>query len=872
MKMPKILMSMFFFAVLLAGFAAADAQITYQFFDTSNQPVDGVTVQIYLCKDASCSSVEKLAQGTSADSGAANDFEVTYPKALMSQYGYAIYFFKDGYLPIEGTADWHGTGSTTLQKYFQKGSKCHAAISEFAVANKVEKNIPLVVSIAAQADANTYSAFGAAGIPPLYHPPEFKDLYSAATDVKFNVYDANNNQVIAEQSKSLNLFMDTAEHVSFEWTPAAAGFYKVVAKTTITDTQCDSTKYDEFAQKQTEVLADRPASMCYTLLNNLSVSKKYPVVGDNVDISVAKISNFADGSGVLSPVATNAKITVTNSSGSKVVETSWDPATSASANSNAVDAKIIAATWTPGSAGIYTITITASGSDAKCSGANKQETISQSITVKTKESEKSNVFFTIADMDVPNVFVSNAAISMGGKTATTDAGGKAAMTAMDAGTYTYTAKNKYYYDSTGTVVVGATDVHKAFTMMPKKYTLTVKVVDQNDNAVEKATVTANSVDTDAFYNSQDTNANGNAVFSKIHAGMFTVTAVKGNAMNAVSVDLDADKSVTIKLAGATNETTSTTLVITSISGTNPIEKGKVQVLTVNVKDNLNKPVNAVDVRLYYSSNNGVIGNVNTASTTDIDGNIKLAFGVDAVGDYTVYATAGKAGYTPDNDKNPTFTFTVTQATPGQNLLPYFDPALTNKNVVLGNTLTFTVNAKDNEKDAIVYSVSDLPSGASFDANTKKFTWTPVYAQLGSHKVKFKITDAVHIATGQWNEQEITITVSEPERISQKEALDMQRIDVTNEDVVAGGQFITTMTIANDELVDLDHVRIYVSIPELGVWNSIGPFQLESGEESTQTVIVDIPKNAKPGKYYIRYDVKDSKAKAQLTRDFIRIVK
>lgn len=71
--------------------------------------------------------------------------------------------------------------------------------------------------------------------------------------------------------------------------------------------------------------------------------------------------------------------------------------------------------------------------------------------------------------------------------------------------------------------------------------------------------------------------------------------------------------------------------------------------------------------------------------------------------------------------------------------PVFDP-VEDKTVNEGETLSFTVNATDAEGDPITYSADKLPEGASFDPNTKTFTWTPGYDQAGTYEVDFIAND------------------------------------------------------------------------------------------------------------------------------------
>jgi Putative Ig domain. len=57
-----------------------------------------------------------------------------------------------------------------------------------------------------------------------------------------------------------------------------------------------------------------------------------------------------------------------------------------------------------------------------------------------------------------------------------------------------------------------------------------------------------------------------------------------------------------------------------------------------------------------------------------------------------------------------------------------------------NTLQFFVDATDGDNDSLTYSVSGLPTGASFNTSTGQFTWKPGYTQSGTYSVEFQVTD------------------------------------------------------------------------------------------------------------------------------------
>ena len=74
----------------------------------------------------------------------------------------------------------------------------------------------------------------------------------------------------------------------------------------------------------------------------------------------------------------------------------------------------------------------------------------------------------------------------------------------------------------------------------------------------------------------------------------------------------------------------------------------------------------------------------------------------------------------------------------------------------GELLTFTVSTTDPEGDPPTYSASSLPSGATFNAATRAFSWTPTPSQVGRYSVRFAVTDGQAA-----DAEDVSITVTAP---------------------------------------------------------------------------------------------------------------
>jgi hypothetical protein len=58
----------------------------------------------------------------------------------------------------------------------------------------------------------------------------------------------------------------------------------------------------------------------------------------------------------------------------------------------------------------------------------------------------------------------------------------------------------------------------------------------------------------------------------------------------------------------------------------------------------------------------------------------------------------------------------------------------------GNLLTFTVTASDPDGDGLTFSVSNVPTGASFNPSSRVFSWTPAFGDAGNYNVQLTVTD------------------------------------------------------------------------------------------------------------------------------------
>ncbi|NQU10447.1 putative Ig domain-containing protein, partial [bacterium] len=83
---------------------------------------------------------------------------------------------------------------------------------------------------------------------------------------------------------------------------------------------------------------------------------------------------------------------------------------------------------------------------------------------------------------------------------------------------------------------------------------------------------------------------------------------------------------------------------------------------------------------------------------------------------------------------------VMAALPSLNLTPVWNP-VNNQTVLRDQPLQFTLSATDADQDPLTYAVSPVPAGATLNAQTGVFSWTPGATQMGTYSITCTVTDA-----------------------------------------------------------------------------------------------------------------------------------
>lgn len=151
-------------------------------------------------------------------------------------------------------------------------------------------------------------------------------------------------------------------------------------------------------------------------------------------------------------------------------------------------------------------------------------------------------------------------------------------------------------------------------------------------------------------------------------------------------------------------------------------------------------------------------------------------------------------------------------------------AIEDKEVKVGESLVFTVEATDAEGDYITLSVMDLPDGAVFDGETGQFSWTP--EAEGVYTVTFTATDDRNASSS------ITVTITVIEEEEENTAPVINAIE--DKEVKVGESLVFTVEATDAEGDDI--TLSVTDLPDGAVFDEeTGQFSWIPGEEGIYTV-------------------------------------
>jgi uncharacterized membrane protein len=71
-----------------------------------------------------------------------------------------------------------------------------------------------------------------------------------------------------------------------------------------------------------------------------------------------------------------------------------------------------------------------------------------------------------------------------------------------------------------------------------------------------------------------------------------------------------------------------------------------------------------------------------------------------------------------------------------------------------------------------------------------------------------------------------------------------------------GDIVARVNVENLGNIDLEDVKVTVSVPELGLRRSVGPFKIDADDVAIRRFVLDLFDDVYPGEYYVKITAED----------------
>jgi len=173
---------------------------------------------------------------------------------------------------------------------------------------------------------------------------------------------------------------------------------------------------------------------------------------------------------------------------------------------------------------------------------------------------------------------------------------------------------------------------------------------------------------------------------------------------------------------------------------------------------------------------------------------------------------------------------------------------------VNESITFDASQSTDDQTIVNYNW-DFGDG-SIDI-TPSSTTTYTYNSIGNYTVTLTVTDN----DGQTHTDQTYAYISEKPADEEEmilKAVNIKSINLPSGEIVSAGDDIKmTLRFKNSGDIKLKDVKAKAVIQELGVSDTIGPFDIKKGKERTGTLDLEIPPYAKDGEYVIRLTISNN---------------
>ena len=206
------------------------------------------------------------------------------------------------------------------------------------------------------------------------------------------------------------------------------------------------------------------------------------------------------------------------------------------------------------------------------------------------------------------------------------------------------------------------------------------------------------------------------------------------------------------------------------------------------------------------------------------------------------------------------------------IVSIISPAAPIVNISVNDLVYFQGSAQDPDNDNIIayeWSFGDgRTSNVLIPGNVQ-------FNTAGTYTVTFRAQDEHGLWSG-YAMKTILVSTAVPELrkvILPRERIHINQIDFFNDinNIKPGEELLAYVEFTNNDNLDMKKTKLTISIPELGVYKRIGPFNLEKGDKTSRIVSLEIPDYAQAKEYDVRIAISENGELQRVKNRFIKVI-
>lgn len=302
-KKIQLFSLMFFIFLFSLTTVLADLSVKYTVYEgeldssgnllKKSNTISNFNVDVYSCTNSDCTTISSLIPSLSSSTSSDN-IVISYPHDMVTEYGYALYFYNDDYIGYQlwNEKAW-GTSSTIYEGqkvYLSKRIGGHIPISDIEFDSQTQKNKDTNLKVKINMDSSDYVL--------ITDEKHFDTGLNEKVKTNVTLKIINSSGIIFQDEKTIQVpYGEGLSSVDFNYTFSEVGYYDIFVETEIIDSKFKLTT-NVNKTKQIKVISDTKNNYSSSYIVNLDYSGLNQDINNEIFVNFKSRSTYMDEFGV----------------------------------------------------------------------------------------------------------------------------------------------------------------------------------------------------------------------------------------------------------------------------------------------------------------------------------------------------------------------------------------------------------------------------------------------------------------------------------------------------------------------------------------------------------------------------------------------